>query len=163
MFIRLPSSSQEISCVDEVDEMASTCEWSKKTAEQLQKLNKDCNMTAGLEANLKIALSARVMLGHDIDTKVGLVNSAIGTVCAVSATCVTVKFDHGSSLYHVEMVRSRLIVVKNHYIYRKQFPLILSYAVTIPQVSGSVIRLCYCRTLRKSVWCWYGLCGIVSC
>ena len=53
MFGHLASPLLEISCIDEVDEMASTCKWNKKAADQLQKLNKDCNMTAGLEANLK--------------------------------------------------------------------------------------------------------------
>ena len=39
-------------CTDEIDESASTHKWSKKAAESLEKLNKDCNMAAGLEAKL---------------------------------------------------------------------------------------------------------------
>jgi len=37
----------------------------------LKKLNKDCNLTAGLEAELVIAVGARVMLRRNIDTKRG--------------------------------------------------------------------------------------------
>ena len=35
---------------DEVDLTASARKWNKKMAEKLEKLNSDCNMTAGLEA-----------------------------------------------------------------------------------------------------------------
>ena len=51
-------------------------------------------MTTGLETNLKIAVGTHVMLCRNIDTKVGLDNGAVGTVCAISATCVTIKFNH---------------------------------------------------------------------
>ena len=72
MLARLTSPTLEIACIDEVDETASTRQWSKKAAGQLKKLNKDCNMTAGLEANLRLAVGARVMLRCNIDTKVNL-------------------------------------------------------------------------------------------
>ena len=39
-------------CTDEVDKTASTHNWSKKAAESIEELNKDCNMTAGLQAKL---------------------------------------------------------------------------------------------------------------
>ena len=40
-----------------------TPRWSKRSAEQLQKLNKDSNLTVGLEAELIVAICARVMHG----------------------------------------------------------------------------------------------------
>ena len=39
----------------------------------MQKLNSDCNLTAGLEAVLRVAVGARVMLRRNIDTSQGLV------------------------------------------------------------------------------------------
>ena len=51
-------------------------------------------MTAGLEAKLLLANSARVMLRCNIDTKQGLVNGAIGTVLSITKERVKVKFDH---------------------------------------------------------------------
>ena len=59
-----------------MDETNSTCKW-HKASEQLKKLNKDCNNTAGLKEKLTVAIGARIMLCCNIDTKSGLVNGAL--------------------------------------------------------------------------------------
>ena len=76
------------------------------------------------------------MLRRNIDTKAGLVNGAIGTVVAISATQITIKFDHATDPYKIERVKSAFMVMKNYYVYRTQFPLILAYAVTIHKCQG---------------------------
>ena len=76
MLAQLASEVHELLCIDEVDETSGTLKWNKKAAEQLEKLNCDCNMTAGLEAKLSLAVGARVMLRHNIDQACLCVNVA---------------------------------------------------------------------------------------
>uniref|UniRef100_A0A1X7T2L0 ATP-dependent DNA helicase n=1 Tax=Amphimedon queenslandica TaxID=400682 RepID=A0A1X7T2L0_AMPQE len=76
------------------------------------------------------------MLRRNIDVTVGLVNGAIGTVMGIYATHISIKFDHIDVPCDIERVTSRFMLSKNLYIHRKQFPLILSYAITIHKCQG---------------------------
>ena len=136
MLSKLQCKPVEISCTDKVDETKGMHKWSKKEAEELKRLNKDCNLTAGLEAVLHIAVGTRVLLRRNTNTSLGLVNGALGTVVAIGAHKMTVKFDHISKEYEVEKVKSRFLVMRRVYVYREQFPLILAYAITIHKCQG---------------------------
>ena len=116
-------------------------------------MNKDCNLTAGLEEVIHLAVGARVLLRRNLDTGAGLVNGAIGTVLAIrSSSRVTVKFDNIEEPYDVTKVKSRFCVLKILYIHRQQFPLIMAYAVTIHKSQGLSLD-CAIIDLR------HGLCG----
>ena len=113
MLRHLTCEVYELLCTDEVDQTVTPRKWIKKAAAQLEKLNRDCNMTAGLDAKLLLAVGARVMLHRNIDTKAGLVNGALGTVLSIAFEHVIVQFDHMNEPYNVEMVKSRFMVMKN--------------------------------------------------
>ena len=56
---------------------------------------------------------------RNIDTKAGLVNGAIGTVLSIAALHVTVQFDNVPAPCNIDKVRSRFMVMKNFYVYRR--------------------------------------------
>uniref|UniRef100_A0A1X7SMV1 ATP-dependent DNA helicase n=1 Tax=Amphimedon queenslandica TaxID=400682 RepID=A0A1X7SMV1_AMPQE len=108
----------------------------KKVEKKLKELNKDINNTGGLEAKLKLAVGARVMLRCNVNVEKGLVNGALGTVQAISETRITVKFDRITDPCEIEKVKRKFMVMKNVFVYRSQFPLILAFAVTIHKCQG---------------------------
>ena len=138
--------------MDEIDETSSSSKWSKKAEKELDKVNRDSNLTAGLEAELTVAVGARVMLRRNIDTKQGLVNGAIGTVTSVSSQKLMVKFDHIDNPCPIEMVKSKFILMKSFFVYHKQFPVTVAYAVTIHKCQGLSLD-CAIVDLSSNVFC----------
>ena len=100
----------------------SSNKWHKKAAEQLDKLNKDCNNTAGLQAVLKVAVGARVMLRCNVDTKGGLVWSYWHYFVQLDK-CISIKFDHANDPCDIERVKSVFMMMKNYYVFTHIFPL----------------------------------------
>ena len=81
-------------CTDEVDETSGIFKWNKRATDEMKKLNIDCNLTAGLEAVLQVAVGAHVMLRRIIDTSTWLVNGALCTVISIKAHHIGVQFDN---------------------------------------------------------------------
>ena len=121
MLSSLGNKIHKIVCIDEIDETKGKYKWTKRVSDALKKLNQDCNMTGGLEAEVSIAIGVRVMLRRNIDTKKGLVNGAIGSVTHITLQRLIVKFDQLKEPYPIERIKGN----------RKQFPLILAFAITI--------------------------------
>ena len=149
MISALDNELHTIVCIDEIDETSSSHKWSKKAQRQLEKLNND---RAGLEAELTLAVGARIMLRRNIDTKRGLVNGAIGTVSFISSQKLVVKFDHMDEPCPIEMVRSKFLLMKSFFVYGKQFPITIAYAVTIHKCQGLSLD-CVIVDLSNNVFC----------
>ena len=138
----LSTEKHVLVCSDTIDESASKRKWTSAADKRLDKLNHDCNLTGGLLAKIVLAVGCRVMLRRNIDTHIGLVNGAIGTVTKVTKSCVTVKFDHISDPYKVEKVTSKFMLMKSYYVYREQFSLIPAAAITIHKSQGLSLDNC---------------------
>ena len=113
MLSKVGSEVAPLPCIDEFDETAGTVKWTKRASSELERLNKDCNMTAGLETELNLAVGARVMLRRNIDTSQGLVNGALGSVTTISKDCIQVTLDHTPKVpFKIERVRSRCQILR---------------------------------------------------
>uniref|UniRef100_A0A1X7UA53 ATP-dependent DNA helicase n=1 Tax=Amphimedon queenslandica TaxID=400682 RepID=A0A1X7UA53_AMPQE len=136
MLESLETEKIELACVDVFDERSNTAKFDKKQEKKLEILKDQPSKTAGLETVLSLEVGCRVILRRNIDVTVGLVNGAIGTVIGIYATRITIKFDHIDVPCDIERVTSRFMLSKNLYIHRIQFPIILSYAITIQKCQG---------------------------
>ena len=153
MLNRLDAEIKDIPCIDEVNETTSgTFKWSKKAKEEMKRLNGDCNLTAGLEAVLQVAVGAHVMLCRNIDTSKGLVNGAVGTVILIRAHYIGIQFDNIPEPCQVEKVKSRFVIFKKVFVFCKQFPPILAFAVTIHKCQGLLLD-CAVMDLSDQVFC----------
>ena len=100
----------------------------------------ESDKTGGLEAELDLAINTRVMLRVNDKRTPGLVNGARGTVhdiikkttkTGIVATKILIKFDGIDKVQTIERIERKFQVFPNCYVYRKMFPLINSYAMTI--------------------------------
>ena len=74
-----------------------------------------------------------------------------------------------SDVYDVEKVKSRFMVMKNIYVFREQFPLILAFAIIIHKRQGLSLDcaimsiMTWTCLIRSSVQAWHMLhCSVLS-
>ena len=98
----------------------------------------ESNETAGLDGFINLAINTRVMLRVNDKRTPGLVNGARGTVREIVmdnsgkvAAKIMVQFDGIDEIQVIERTERKFQVQPKCYVYRKMFPLINSYAMTI--------------------------------
>jgi len=147
MLLQLKSPIIIIHSQDEIDGTSS--EEVKHSAKvKLRQLNSDVSHTAGLEGELKLAIGARVMLRRNLDMEDGLVNGSIGAL--LEFVCVRdtvkelyIKFDNGICK---KIARSKIIfeLLKGIYVFRNQFLISFSYALTFYKLQGLSLNKLLC-------------------
>ena len=136
----------------------------KFVKDKILEMDKDERQTAGLEKCLKLDVSSRVMLRRNLDTKKGLVNGSMGTVAEIYGTVmklvirkntvdkIMVKFDGIEELQSMERVSSKIKVVDGAFLYRTQFPIVVSYSMTIHK-SQSLSLPCVFADIGDGIFC----------
>ncbi|XP_070528976.1 uncharacterized protein [Cardiocondyla obscurior] len=133
--------SKEILLIAE-DTIDCTSYLKKKVLKVLSNNDDDSSKTAGLSKEIVIKIGAKVMISRNIDATLGLVNGTIATVVSIvrdiSTDCVEkIKLLLPSGLeYLIERVNVKFEVVHKAFVVRKQFPLCLSYGITIHKSQG---------------------------
>ena len=114
----------------------------KKVLKVLSNNDDDNSKTAGLSKEIVIKIGAKVMIRRNIDATLGLVNGTIAKVVSVVQDTSTgyvekIKLLLPSGLeYLIERVSVKFEVVDNAFVIRKQFPLCVSYGITIHKCQG---------------------------
>ncbi|XP_020297669.1 uncharacterized protein LOC109862139 [Pseudomyrmex gracilis] len=114
----------------------------KKVVKTLSSHEDDTSRTAGLLKKLIIKIGAKVMIRRNIDASKGLVNGTIGKVISVvkdiwnnNIEKINLLLPSGEE-FLLERVCVKSSVMEKIYVIRKQFPLCLSYGITIHKSQG---------------------------
>jgi len=116
-----------------------------KVQKAYEKISQDSTRTAGLEKMLSLCLGAKVMLKRNQNVDAGLVNGSIGTIEGFNITSkgsslhvnsISVTFSHLDAPVNIERESFSFEVLKSVYYTRRQFPLMLAFAITIHKSQG---------------------------
>eukprot|EP00116_Pleurobrachia_bachei_P000345 sb/3460607/ len=142
-----------VAAIDEIQPCAANVQ--KRIRQAIQKLDKleDSRNTAALEKvdlnrilqfqELQIGLGVRVMLRRNIDVTKGLVNGSMGVIKSIRHNPSTkivetleIVFDGIEEPQLILRDRREIMVFVNGFFFRSQFPITISYAITIHKAQG---------------------------
>ena len=109
----------------------------KKVLKVLENNDEDNSKTAGLSKRIAIKIGATVMIKRNIDASLGLVNGTIAKVISVVRDISSNYVEKiklllpSSSEYLIQRVSVKFEIIDRAYVTRKQFPLCLSWGITV--------------------------------
>ncbi|XP_029661949.1 uncharacterized protein LOC115234770 [Formica exsecta] len=118
----------------------------KKVMKILNKDDEDSSRTAGLARIITVKLGARIMVRRNIDVSLGLVNGTIGTITSIIRSAIDnevekIKIIVSSGIEHIiERLNVKFEVMDRAFVIRKQFPICLSYGMTIHKSQGLSLK-----------------------
>lgn len=108
----------------------------------LSRDDEDNSRTAGLATRITVKMGSKVMFRRNIDVTLGLVNGTIGTIISITRSFDTndvekikIRLKTGFE-YEIKRVRVKFTLMDGVYVVRKQFPLCLSYGITLHKSQG---------------------------
>lgn len=143
MLNEIPTEEIQLSAHDTID-----CPpyLKKKIQKMVNTHDEDSSRTAGLARIITVKIGAKIMIRRNIDVTLGLVNGTIGNITAVSIDIdtndvETVRMVLATEIeYDIERVDVKFEVMEGAFVIRKQFPICLSYGITIHKSQGLSLK-----------------------
>ena len=145
---RLESEVMDLTVIDTLDTVVDK-HLLPKVQKAYKKVDEDITRTAGMDKCLRVCVGARVMLKRNIDVEAGLVNGAVGVVTgfhknnadsSIQICSVNVEFENAAGSVKIQRQTSTFEVLKSIFFTRKQFPLMLAFAITIHKSQGLSLK-----------------------
>ena len=119
---------------------------SSKVMKKIEELDEDDRNTAGLLNKLSLKIGCKVMLRRNIDLSKRLSNGSIGVLKRIKRNIKEIShliIDFAGTIHEIERSSSEFFVYKdnnNIKVNRKQFPIVLAYAITIHKAQGLSLK-----------------------
>ena len=150
---KLDSEMINIASIDKITNSTTSKKGIEAAKKKLNTLSKDISRTAGLETNLKLSIGARIILRRNLNSD--LFNGSMGVLTGFlyehgQVSQLLIKFDNGIQ-HNLSRSCTNFELMRGVYVQRHQFPITLSYAITIHKAQGLSLK-CAIVDIGKSTF-----------